>query len=523
MRPSCIPPVLVLDHVLLLVSLLVYLAFLLLLTVSLPQRFLDTEASQFIFIIGVVGSWRYGWATLHFIRSLIYRYVVFPRWRREIRELGESAYPDHVYLLITTFRIATDTTVRVYRAAIEEAVRSGIPCTLVASVVDRSDTELVRALYRLLSPPDRVHLVVVRRPGTGKRDALASGFTAIARLHPPANAVAVVIDGDTILTPGCITRCVPVFAHHSKIGALTTDEVCEVSGEGFSATLYRTWYDMRFAQRHVLMSSMGLARRVLTLTGRMSMFRAEIVTDPAFVATVQYDYINHWRLGRFRFLTGDDKSSWYFLLKHGWEMPYVPDVKILTVEHPPHPSFLVGTTMLMVRWFGNMLRTNARAIAIPRSRIGNFVWWCLIDQRLSMWTSLFGLSAALVGSALYGVVLLWAYVVWIMLTRFVLTLALGSTGARVSGLWPLLLYFSQIYGSLVKIYMLSHLNRQRWTRQKTALASGHPPLMVGIQRFFSNVTLATSFLLLFFVVALLTKLYGWGEIRGFAASILGVL
>lgn len=504
-------------------SLLVYFAFLVLLTVSLPERFLDTQAQQFILIIGAVGVWRYGWATVHFIRALIYRRIVFPRWRQELEALGESAYPEHVYLLVTTFRIATDTTVRVYRAAIQEAIRSGIPSTLVASVVDRSDEELIRTLYRLLSPPDRVHLVVLRKSGTGKRDALASGFTAIARLHPPSNAVVAVIDGDSILTPGCLIRCLPVFAHRSKVGALTTDEVCEVSGEGMVADLYRTWYQVRFAQRHILMSSMGLARRVLTLTGRMSMLRAEIATDPSFIATVQYDYIDHWRLGRFRFLTGDDKSSWYFLLKHGWEMPYVPDVTILTVEHPPHPNFLVGTTMLMVRWFGNMLRTNARAIAVPRSRIGTFVWWCLIDQRISMWTSLFGLSAVLVGSALYGIELLWAYAVWILVTRFVLTLALRSPGTRVSGLWPLLLYFNQIYGSIVKIYMLSHLNRQRWTRQKTTFASGHSAVMAGVQRFFSNVTLATSFLLLFFVVALLTELYSWGGIRRFAASILGVL
>lgn len=502
-------------------SLLIYFTFLVLMIVSLPEGFLDSDSKRFIFIIGVIGAWRYGWATLHFIRSLVYRRIVFPRWRREAEALGDSSLPDHMYLLVTTFRISTETTARVYRAAIDEAIQSGIPSTLVASVVDRADEELIKSLYRLMSPPERFRLVVVRRPGTGKRDALASGFTAIARLHPPRNAVVAVIDGDSMLAPGCITRCAPFFALSSRIGALTTDEVCEVSGEGIIAGLYRTWYEMRFAQRHILMSSMGLSRRVLTLTGRMSMFRAEIVTDSSFIATVQYDYINHWRLGRFRFLTGDDKSSWYFLLKHGWEMPYVPDVKILTVEHPPHPNFLAGATMLMMRWFGNMLRTNARAIAVPRTRIGTFVWWCLIDQRLSMWTSLIGLLAALSGSALFGIELLWLYAVWILLTRFIMTLALSSARSKVSGLWPFLLYFNQIYGSLIKIYMLSHLNRQKWTRQRTTLASGQSALVAGMQRFFSNVSLATSFVVLFFVVALLTDLYGWGDIRAFADSMLG--
>lgn len=502
-------------------SLLVYAAALALAIVSLPADLLDADSQRFIFIVGAIGAWRYSWATLHFARSLVYRHLVFPRLRRKLDILGEAGYPEHVYLLVTTFRIETDTTVRVYRAAIEEAVRSGIPTTLVASIVDRSDEELIRTIFRLLGSPERVQLVVVRRPGTGKRDALASGFMTIARLHPARDAVVAVIDGDSMLSPGCITRCVPIFAHRRSVGALTTDENCEVSGEGPIADLYRKWYEMRFAQRHILMSSMGLAGRVLTLTGRMSMFRAEVVTDPAFVATVQYDYIDHWRLGRFRFLTGDDKSSWYWLLKNGWEMPYVPDVVIHTVEHPPHPNFFTGATMLMVRWFGNMLRTNARAIAVPAKRIGLFVWWCLLDQRLSMWTSLIGLSAALLGSALHGLQILWAYLVWIALTRFVLTLALRSARPRVSAIWPALLYFNQIYGSLLKIYVLSHLNRQKWTRQKTTLASGQSALATWVQRFFSNVTLATSFALLFFAVAFLTRLYDWRDIRGFA-SILGL-
>ncbi len=302
---------------------------------------------------------------------------------------------------------------------------------------------------------------------------------------------------------------------------MTTDEVCEVGGEGKIASLYRTWYEMRFAQRHILMSSMGLAGRVLTLTGRMSMFRAEIVTDPAFVSTVQFDHIDHWRLGRFRFLTGDDKSSWYFLLKNGWEMPYIPDVKILTVEHPPHASFAAGATMLMMRWFGNMLRTNARAIAIPRSRIGTFVWWCLIDQRISMWTSLLGLASAMVGSLLYGIEMLWLYAVWIMFTRFVITVALMTARPRVSGLWPLLLYFNQIYGSLIKIYMLSHLKRQRWTRQKTSFVSTQSALAATAERFFSNVIIAASLSSLFMFVALVTGLYGWADFRILADALFG--
>ena len=48
----------------------------------------------------------------------------------------------------------------------------------------------------------------------------------------------------------------------------------------------------------------------------------------------------------------------------------------------------------MLRWFGNMLRASGRASRSGRARLGWFVWWCLVDQRVSMWTPLIGPIAA---------------------------------------------------------------------------------------------------------------------------------
>ena len=501
-------------------SLTLYFLLLVCLAASLPEPFLNPQAQQFIFIIGVVGLWRYSWGGVHFVRSLIYRKIVFPLWRRQMDTLGLAGMPEYVYLLVTSFRIPVETSVRVYRAAIQEAIDCGVPSTLVASIVDPADEQLIRAIFRVLSPPERVHLYIVRRPGTGKRDALASGFSAIARLRPPKRSIVAVIDGDSILTPGTIRHCAPLFELRPSVGALTTDENCELLGDDKVTAVYRCWYSMRFAQRHIQMSSMGLSRRVLTLTGRMSMFRASIVAEPDFINTVQNDFIDHWRLGRFRFLTGDDKSTWFYLLQHGWEMPYVPDVQILTVEEPPHRNFLIGATMLMMRWFGNVLRTNRRALALPRSTTGLFVWWCLIDQRVSMWTSLFGLSAALLGAALYSIDILWVYLFWILFTRFLLTLLLRSARSQVSVWYPFLLYFNQIYGALVKIYMLSHLNRQKWTRQKTTLKLDQSVLQLKLQHLFSNMTLVTSVLLLLGLIGFLGELYDVRDLQKFFQEML---
>jgi len=445
----------------------IYTAALVAIACVLPPTALDPESKKFVLLIGALGIWRYSWAGIHFLRSVYYRHVLFPRWRRASLELTAEALPPHIFVLVTSFRIDAESSARVYRAAIREASSCGVRATIVASIVEAADERLIRRLFELLEPSDRVDLRFVRIAGTGKRDALALAFRAIGRMRPPGDSVVAVVDGDSVLPPGGLIDCASLFALRPDMGALTTDEISQVEGEGFSAHLYRRWYELRFAQRHLLMGSMGLANRVLTLTGRFSMFRVEIATDPEFIRRVQHDTIDHWRLGRIELLTGDDKSTWFHLLSKGWEMAYVPDVVVLTIERPPAERFFSGASTLMARWFGNMLRTNGRARRIPRRRVGTFVWWALIDQRISMWTSMFGLTAASLGSLYLGPAVLLTYGVWIAFTRLLQTGLLRLVRPSVSIAYPFLLYFNQIYGSIVKIYMIHHLHRQKWTRQGT--------------------------------------------------------
>ena len=445
-----------------------YVAGLACLILLLPPVMLDPGSTQFLLIIGAIGIWRYSWGATHFVRSLIYRHYVFPRWRYTADALGETAKPSHLYLLVTSFRISTETSVRVYRSVIEEALRYGVPTTIVASIVEASDEVLVKQIFHSFQPPAHLKLMVVRIKGSGKRDGLATAFRAISRDQPPPGFIAAVVDGDSLLMPGLLAKCVPFFQMRPKLGALTTDEICAVEG----SAIFRNWYAMRFAQRHIAMSSVSLSRRVLTLTGRMSMFRGELLTDPSFISRVELDWIDHWRLGRFRFLTGDDKSTWYWMLKNGFEMLYIPDAQVLTIEAPPDPSFPKASIMLMRRWFGNMLRTNARAIALGPRPMGLFTWWCIVDQRVSIWTTLVGPIGALLATFMITPFALLYYLCWIGLTRYILALSLLSARPRVSAAYPFLLYYNQLVGSVVKSGLLFHLDRQKWTRQNTTLDRG---------------------------------------------------
>ena len=146
-------------------------------------------------------------------------------------------------------------------------------------------------------------------------------------------------------------------------------------------------------------------------------------------------------------------------------MLYLPDVRVVTIEHPPARWLLPAATQLMLRWFGNMLRTSSRAIALGPRRIGGFTWWCLIDQRVSMWTPLIGPIVALIFVLGKSAIFLYTYLLWVGMTRLVQALLLLTARPRLSGLYPPLIYFGQVYGALVKTYVMFRLDRQRWTRQ----------------------------------------------------------
>ena len=446
---------------------LLYVAAVAAFAAELPAEAYGMVGGGFIGTVGFLAIWRYGWGLLHFIRALVYRMRVFPRLRRAADAHIARETPN-AYLLVTTFRIDSAVTARVYKAAFEAALSAPGKVTVVASIVETADQRLVKAIFRsLCSNQNKVDLVIVRIAGTGKRDALAYGFRAIARRCPSKDDVVAVIDGDSIVPPDLIQKCAGFFLNDPLIGALTTDEVSEVRGN----RIFKEWYALRFAQRHTLMSSMGLSERVLTLTGRMSMFRAGIICDPDFIQQVELDYIDHWRLGRFKFLTGDDKSSWFWLLRNGYKMIYVPDVVVLTVEDPPADNFVSAAAMLMVRWFGNMLRTNSRALALGPKRTGLFTWWAILDQRMSMWTSLVGFAVAMIATFFINGYAFLLYALWILTSRYILTLSLLTSRPRVSVFYPFLLYFNQIFGSLMKIHILFRLDRQKWTRQKTTSAA----------------------------------------------------
>ena len=370
-----------------------------------------------------------------------------------------------MYVMITSYMVDPEVTLMVYRRLFAACANARDGATIVASVVDGADERLIRQIYETSREDlSNTRLVIDRIKANGKRDAMMKALRILATFHPTQHDIMVFIDGDTAPPDDLWAQSAPVFSD-PQVGALTTDEAALIDERG----LFRDWFDLRFHQRNVMMSSMGLSKRVLTLTGRLSVFRASLATDPGFIRGVGQDYLDHWRLGRVDFLTGDDKSTWYWLLTHGYQTIYLPDVQSESVETQPKPGFVDSAKTLMIRWFGNMMRTNGRALRQSPARIGYFTWWSILDQKVSMWTTLVGPLSVLFTAVLHTPYVIPLYLGWVMLTRYVFCAIISV----FNGTWfpvthPLVLYFSQVFGAMLKTYVFFRLDRQKWTRQSSS-------------------------------------------------------
>ncbi|MGF1515554.1 MAG: glycosyltransferase [Elainellaceae cyanobacterium] len=410
--------------------------------------------------LGIIGVWRWLWFFYRVVRSRIYLHGVFPRWRRQAHRVPVEALP-HMCFLVPSYQEEPWITERVFKAIAREAKTLAQPITLLVNSSSDAENEAIRALLEQEDPgltTMRTRFMVQK---DGKRKAMADALRELAQLDLPADTVVALMDGDSELAPGVLRQCLPFFRLFPKMGALTTDELPMVQG----SYLFSEWFHLRFAQRHVQMCSDALARKVMCLTGRFSLFRAEAALDPSFADRLEHDAVDDWLWGRFKFLSGDDKSTWFWLLRRGYDMLYIPDAMVYSIE-TVSGSVVDRAYSNMRRWYGNMLRNNGRAIALGPRKTGWFTWYSLIDQRISFWTCLitpgFLLISLLQGSwVAAGIVLS-----WVTFSR-PLTLGLvflGRPSVMKTIHFPLMLS-TQWAASLVKIWTQMNLAQQSWTNR----------------------------------------------------------
>ena len=365
-----------------------------------------------------------------------------------------------MHFMMTTYKEHRVITEMVVRSIVQEIVDSGVPGTIWLGSSDRYDEDIISNFLRREAADVDITLRIIRQNVSGKRAAIGLVLRAMSRLPVLDDDLVIFMDGDFVLSKGAVSRCMPLFKVYPDLQACTTDEEVICIGPRW----IEMWLQMRFSQRRLAMQSHALSGRVLTLTGRMSVFRAKHVKKLEFIRLLEADHLDNWLWGNFRFLSGDDKSTWFYMLKSGARMCYVPDALGYTIE-VVEGSGMERMVQNFRRWSGNMLRNGSRAIALGPRAMPFFIWWCLIDQRLSMWTMLVSPVLAVSAAFLVGLDYLLSYVIFIAVSRLLLSLILCTYSRNVQLHYTWILYLNQLINASVKVYCIYRLSKQKWSNR----------------------------------------------------------
>ena len=406
--------------------------------------------------LGVVGIWRHSWGLINFFRAAYF-----------IRSSRDAAKPiaGGRYSLSIIFPVygQSEGQLRAVADGIVNSVRM-VPgrVLIVCAYRDEAQKEMLSELIENESP---VVMHFIRQRGMGKREALADALNIVKASIPSGSKEFVLLmDGDTILTPEAIVRSIGEMQANPQTGAICVNEVPLVKG----TELFVAWRWLRSLQRNQTMSSFALSRRVLVLTGRFAMCRSDILLRPDFINRIRKDYLLY-KGAYISLLTGDDKTTWMEVLRRGFDVCYLPDVFIYPIEEQNEEnSFVKETIALTTRYSGNMARANLHP-DVWRGAAGKLHFqYGLLDQRVSMWTSLLT-PVVLVVSLLFD-----DFDIFILFLTYTLIIkniqAIAVSGSDYNPVFPYLIFYNQVMNSMVKIFTFAFLHRQKWNNQNISVA-----------------------------------------------------
>ena len=178
------------------------------------------------------------------------------------------------------------------------------------------------------------------------------------------------------------------------------------------------------------------------------------------------------------------------MLTRDAKMTYVPDATVYTIEVIKENG-LGRMVQNFRRWSGNMLRNGSRAIALGPRKVNPFIWWCLVDQRIAMWTMLVSPIMAILASVV-DPVYIWSCLIWILTSRVLLCLFLFRYSRTIDLSWPFILYLNQIINAAVKVFMIFHLSKQKWSNRGNQTAGGGEGFVARAQNAMAKVQLVTT-------------------------------
>lgn len=86
-------------------QILLYLAICFMALMHLPNYIWDPAAREFIYVMGILGIWRYLWWFNHWMRALVFERSTYPKMRDRATALWQSGWrPRHIHIQMTTDR-----------------------------------------------------------------------------------------------------------------------------------------------------------------------------------------------------------------------------------------------------------------------------------------------------------------------------------------------------------------------------------------------------------------------------------
>jgi glycosyltransferase Alg8 len=185
-------------------------------------------------------------------------------------------------------------------------------------------------------------------------------------------------------------------------------------------------------------------------------------------------------------LSGDDKSTWYWLAANERRMLYVPDAMVTTYE--VIPGWGVHRALANIRrWSGNSVRHSWRALKLGPKKLGWFPWYCLLDQRLTMVTVLFGPMVATLAALAGRWEMVAGYFLWILCSRISHAAISWRQGRRFSAFYVPLQILSDWTTALTKLWVVFHPAKQNWlNRGKRTLNTTQGSAFYGMRTGFAH-------------------------------------
>lgn len=433
----------------------------LLLLVSISLSLIEQEGNTSIFLgLGVVGVWRHGWGILNVFRASAYI--------RKNRNSATGRQPiSNTLTVVVTFYNQTDEEVALVAKELTHATETLSQKPLYVIAYKTEDQR--RLIDDIVQRHAAVHYV--KQQGLGKREALADALW-LARSVLPGEALehgyVLLMDGDTLATRDAVLRSLETLASKPTIGAVVVNEIPFVKG----SQLFGVWRLLRSIQRNKLMSAFALSERVLVLTGRFAMLRANIILQRDVINRIRKDYVETSN-AYVPLLSGDDKTTWLEVLRRNYGMIYLPKTFIYPIENPNLESgFLKGVYALTFRYAGNMARANLHPDAWSKAKGKWHFYYGLLDQRVSMWTSLLTPFALLMLLVFGPFSLFVIFLTYVLMIKNMQASVAALLGGHYDPWFPYLMLFDQTMQSIVKIMAFAYPHRQSWSNQGISLSIG---------------------------------------------------